>query len=328
MNRNFKILLVILTLVVLIILRDFILPTILGAFLAVVLSKPTSQLNLKIKNYKLSAILTIAICGIMFFLPIMFFVISGISELVLFINQGGFQSIIGKTQIYSNDFMPKISEYIPFSLEKSQDTIKQIAIFLSQKIGGYLQSFVLNLPSILLDWLIIIVTTNYFLIEKDKILSMISKNKIFSFEETSKLSKIIVSVTQGVIIASVISGFLQAIAMGILSAMITNDLWLVVAILTFVFSFIPIVGTAPITLFFLTSSFIQGNTTHTILILITISMMFVIDNLIKPLLIGKQTHIHPVLAFMSALGGLTLFGFYGLFLGSIAVGILIDLIRE
>jgi predicted PurR-regulated permease PerM len=95
-----------------------------------------------------------------------------------------------------------------------------------------------------------------------------------------------------------------------------------------VFSFIPIVGTAPITLFFLISSFIQGNTTHTILILITISMMFVIDNLIKPLLIGKQTHIHPVLAFMSALGGLTLFGFYGLFLGPIAVGILIDLIRE
>jgi len=44
-----------------------------------------------------------------------------------------------------------------------------------------------------------------------------------------------------------------------------------------------------------------------------------IDNLLRPILVGKRLKLHTILAFMSVVGGLILFGPAGLILGPVAL---------
>jgi predicted PurR-regulated permease PerM len=48
-----------------------------------------------------------------------------------------------------------------------------------------------------------------------------------------------------------------------------------------------------------------------------------VDNLLRPLLIGKDVQMHPLLIFLSTLGGISLFGFSGFVLGPIVASLLV-----
>jgi predicted PurR-regulated permease PerM len=52
-----------------------------------------------------------------------------------------------------------------------------------------------------------------------------------------------------------------------------------------------------------------------------------IDNLLRPILVGKRLKLHTVLAFMSVVGGLILFGPAGLILGPVVFTITIELLE-
>jgi len=51
-----------------------------------------------------------------------------------------------------------------------------------------------------------------------------------------------------------------------------------------------------------------------------------IDNILKPKLIGKKTNLHPLLVFVSIIGGLWAFGFIGVLIGPIIAALLIVLL--
>lgn len=52
-----------------------------------------------------------------------------------------------------------------------------------------------------------------------------------------------------------------------------------------------------------------------------------IDNIIKPLLIGGRTEIHPLFVLVGVLGGVAAWGFIGLFLGPLLVGVTISILK-
>jgi predicted PurR-regulated permease PerM len=56
-----------------------------------------------------------------------------------------------------------------------------------------------------------------------------------------------------------------------------------------------------------------------------------IDNLLRPILVGKRLRLHTVLAFISVVGGLVLFGSAGLILGPVTLTVttvLLDVWRQ
>jgi len=129
---------------------------------------------------------------------------------------------------------------------------------------------------------------------------------------------------QGVVLGSV----LTAIAQGVLSfigyfflGLEMSYFW---AFITFVAAFIPIGGASlvwiPVAVYtFFTKGFLTG-------FLFTLYGTFVIstiDNIIKPVVIGDKTSIHPMVLVFAILGGLNLFGFLGVFLAPIII-VMID----
>jgi predicted PurR-regulated permease PerM len=97
-------------------------------------------------------------------------------------------------------------------------------------------------------------------------------------------------------------------------------------------SLIPIVGTA---LVWLPSAIYLMTTGHLwkgiILIVWGSAVVGMIDNIIRPLVIGSKVELHPLLLLFSLLGGLQVFGFIGLFVGPVVISViagLVGMLRE
>jgi len=51
-----------------------------------------------------------------------------------------------------------------------------------------------------------------------------------------------------------------------------------------------------------------------------------VDNMLNPILIGRQTSIHPLLVLFSVLGGISLLGPVGILIGPLSISLLIALV--
>ena len=98
-----------------------------------------------------------------------------------------------------------------------------------------------------------------------------------------------------------------------------------IGLLVFLGSFVPIIGSTPITLAISMQQFVDDQSTTGIVLLIAAGVVSVLDNFIRPMVLKGQANLHPLVAFISAFGGLQLMGFPGLFLGPILIGIFVYL---
>lgn len=129
-----------------------------------------------------------------------------------------------------------------------------------------------------------------------------------------KLTLAIGSVVKGSLATAITQGLLAGIGFAIFGVP-SPVLWGVIATIT---SFIPSVGTAivtvPVSVFFILSGHpIAG----TALLLWSILVVGLIDNVMRPLMIHRGVDIHPFLIFLSVLGGLAYFGPVGFLAGPI-----------
>jgi predicted PurR-regulated permease PerM len=127
-------------------------------------------------------------------------------------------------------------------------------------------------------------------------------------------------------------GFTQGLLTGAALATLRVPSALLLGLATAFCSLIPIVGTM---LVWLPASIYLIATGHVwkgiILILWGTAVVGTIDNIIRPLVIGRRVELHPLLLLFSLLGGLQVFGFIGIFVGPVVVSViaaLINILRE
>jgi predicted PurR-regulated permease PerM len=127
-------------------------------------------------------------------------------------------------------------------------------------------------------------------------------------------------------------GFTQGLLTGAALATLRVPSALLLGLATAFCSLIPIVGTM---LVWLPASIYLIATGHVwkgiILILWGTAVVGTIDNIIRPLVIGRRVELHPLLLLFSLLGGLQVFGFIGIFVGPVVISViaaLINILRE
>jgi predicted PurR-regulated permease PerM len=103
---------------------------------------------------------------------------------------------------------------------------------------------------------------------------------------------------------------------------------LVFGVLGALFALVPIVGTAivwvPATLWLLA----QDQPYYAIFMLAWgMVVVGAVDNVLRPILISGRTEVPTLAVFIGVMGGLSAFGFIGLFLGPIVLGLLVALFR-
>ena len=129
-----------------------------------------------------------------------------------------------------------------------------------------------------------------------------------------------------VVFSSVYGGMAVALAQGVLGGIAFAVLGLPSPVLwgtvMAVLAFLPLIGAfvvwAPAALVLLA----QGRWIAALVLLLWGGLVVgLVDNFLRPMLISGRTRMHPLLVFLSVLGGIQAFGFLGLFLGPVLVAV-------
>jgi len=143
-----------------------------------------------------------------------------------------------------------------------------------------------------------------------------------------KLWRHLIDVTRAVFMGIGVTALVQGTLLGIGFAIAGLPSPLVFGVLSVLFALVPVVGTAimwiPATIWLL----LQGESGYALFMAgWGIIVVGGVDNFLRPMLISGRVEVPTLAVFIGVMGGLSAFGFIGLFLGPIVLGLLVALFR-
>lgn len=192
---------------------------------------------------------------------------------------------------------------------------------------AFVQQMVSNLVTFFMSLFILSFTVFFFLRDSKTLKELFVKLSPLPTNYERELVAKIEGAISGVIKGTFLIALLQGIV-GVIGFLIFGLpqplLW---AAATVIASMVPTVGTALVIIPAIIYLFFTGHTPQAIgMIIWGVLVVGLVDNFVSPRLIGKNLKMHPVLALLSILGGVQLFGFLGFLFGPIIMAVLIALV--
>lgn len=216
---------------------------------------------------------------------------------------------------------------IPFVAHGVGDIFSEEAVFRGIRAwsGNFLDIFqaAYRQVSQFVFWIFILFfTLYYFFIDGEQGLRYLKKISPLRDEHDELLVQKFVSMTRATMKGTIVIGALQSVIGGILFVAVGIPSPIVWATLMFLFSIIPMIGTAAVwfpigVVLLLLGDFWQG----ALVLGVGFGIISLIDNILKPKLVGQDTQMHPLVVFFATLGGLSFFGLSGFILGPIVMSL-------
>lgn len=310
------------------IFRSFLVEIIVATILVTIFYPAYEQLTNKLKGRRNTAsFLMCFLVVLLVIVPLINFIIfsahesnNAYTETVNFINNNNIEEVI------SNSVLNKLS-----FLNVDISALKEFATGLVQKVGVLFyqgaSKFVFGATGFMISMIWIIITMFFFFIDGSK---MLGKVMLWT-PLPNKYDRAIYTKFKDVSYSIIISTFVTAIVQGILGAIA----FLIVGLPAFfagvfmaIFSLIPYVGTAiiwlPTSIFLLVSGSIwQG----VFMLIWGGAVIGMSDNLIRAYLIKDKAQVHPIFIIFSIIGGISLFGFWGIVFGPLIISLTVTILH-
>ncbi len=292
--------------------------TILGSIVIAYIFYPIyDRLLIFTKNKNLASFLMSLLILILLTIPIIILANSLIREsaglfyLIRDLNTG----VIDLTNTFVFKYLSEnvdITNYIKNALSK-----------LSIEILQGTDNFIIALPSKVINFFVMFFLIFYLFKDGKEVVERIKKElplrEKYKQDLIKKFSETVYATVYGVLGAA----FLQTLfaLIGFYIFKVSSPLFL--AFLIFLAALLPFVGSALIWLPVAIFKIIAGENFNGVgLIIYGILVISSIDNIMKPMLMGKKSKMHPVLALLGILGGLQIFGLIGIVIGPLSLAIL------
>lgn len=228
---------------------------------------------------------------------------------------------------FGNTVTTILSDWYPVSRDELAGTIGDFAAALSLKAANFLGLLLAQLPGFALGLAVVVVSIYFVLVDGRVVVSFVRRNSFFTPHQTDRLVSTLEMTCRSVILASLASGMTQALIEAFACVLGGLRNVSLIAVLVFLFSFVPVIGTAPVTFGVAIHQYLIGRHSAAVILLIAAFVISLIDNLIRPLFLKGTVNLHPLVAFVAAFGGLQTIGFAGVFLGPIIAALFIALMR-
>lgn len=314
-------------------------PYLIPIFLAVVLVVVAGPLYDLVKRLlggrqKLASALTTLVLLFVIALPL-FFIIGMITAQALDLyntvsaqlNSDGLQRTFDKGLGRLSPYLEQIQETLGISrdeiLKQTGELVRQISQMLYSNLTGLVKGF----TNVIISSALVLFVTFYLFTDGS---SMAAKALSLSPlpEDTNRRIKhdMLISLRatmRGTLVLALLHGTAAGLGFGVFGVPLAV-FWGSVMVLS---SVVPLVGTAlvwvPAGIYLL----VTGHTGPAIgMMLWCLTAALVLDNVVRPRLIGKASNLHPLLTFFSVLGGLSVFGVVGLIIGPLVLAVLLSLI--
>lgn len=144
-----------------------------------------------------------------------------------------------------------------------------------------------------------------------------------SSEVIARMNQIIFEVCRDVVFANIITGFVQSVMVTLGCIFLTDFDPILIFVITFVFSFIPVIGAAPVAIVLAIYQFSIQQPTSAITLLALSILVGVSDNILRAKLMGRKGGENAFLNFLASIGGIYLWGVAGIFTGPLVVALTI-----
>ncbi len=313
-----------LSLGLLLLMTPFIIPIIFSSTIALTLQSPLHFLMAKGLRRKQAAATLTALFALVVSLPILFFLIQGTITVTAKLEKlslsGRLQSE-GMKEIFSgmrHDFSQFVHKFLSehhlsfFNEKKIDEYISVGATF----VLNFFRDFLTSLPAVFILFLIMILCTFSFLYHGQRVRFFFQNLLGLSDEKMDYLVHVLIMDSRQVYLSNIITGGIQSLLVSLGVSFLGFGDFLSVFFITLIFSFIPVIGAAPVAFFFSFLAFFKGNSVPGLVLLVLGSIAGVIDNILRPWLATfGESKIPPTVAFMCVIGGALWFGFPGLFIG-------------
>lgn len=199
---------------------------------------------------------------------------------------------------------------------------------LGRGLVGRITKGMADIITISVNFIFMVFSLFFFLRDGPELFKRVRDYLPFSEEQKDRLGKqigdIVISTIYGGVAVSIIQGIIAGVAFYFLG--IPNPI--VWGLATSIASFVPLIGAAgiwvPATLYlFLIGEVVKG----IILVIVGVFGISMIDNILKPIIIGSRTKMPILIIFFSVLGGIKLFGLIGLIIGPLVMAIFVSVLE-
>ncbi|MFA5019493.1 MAG: AI-2E family transporter [Candidatus Pacearchaeota archaeon] len=293
---------------------------IICGFILSYIFNPIDKLLLKfVKNKTISAFIT---CFAVFII----FLIAAIYTLPLLAKQ-----IFESYQIIQSfDMTNFVTTYLPFIPEEVRPTfLSAYSTFLSSaskealtKVTGAL----IDLPNTILKILVVFIVFFYGLRDGGKLLEMLKDSLPFKRELTERFIKKSKDVTYSVVFGRIVVGIATGLlfSLGLYIVGIKNIILLTV--LAMLASIIPIIGPWAIWIPIVIVMLVNGKIIPGIFLLVYCTIVVsLFENISTPLIVSKKSKIPTSITLIGLIGGLIVFGVFGIILGPLIVAYVVVL---
>ena len=249
------------------------------------------------------------------------------NELINFINSSENYSFEQYFQMIPNE--SAINQLIAWSGLSINDLIEKADDFLisaSKMLYQSVSTISANVINFFVSLFIFVYLTFFFLRDGEKILQhcmdafpMKNEDESYLLDQFQKTTRATIKGTVMVALAQGFLGYLTLLLIGINGALIWGA---VMALL----SIVPAVGTILVWLPIALVLFLNGEIMDASLLIFSgVFIIGMIDNLLRPILIGKQTKMPDYLILLTTIGGISIFGITGFIVGPIIASLFISI---
>jgi predicted PurR-regulated permease PerM len=201
-------------------------------------------------------------------------------------------------------------------LEMLAQGVQKQAGFLAERLGTVLR----NIAAFLFDLFVMIFAMFYFFRDAEQFIHGVRSILPFDAEHRDALMTQTRDLISASVTTSLILAALQGVIGGLAFLLVKLPAPLFWGVAMAFFSLVPVVGSG---LIFVPAALWLGFTGHwglaILLLVICAGVSAIVDNVLRPLLLGGRTELSALVIFISVVGGVSLFGMLGLVLGPILV---------
>lgn len=312
------------------IFQPFLMAILLAAVFAVIFQRPYKFfVGITGGRNRISALLT-SILGMVIFAGLFL----GIAGLIANEAANLFQNSMKAGDAYSNYIDPLVSDINRNPVLKSfgfenlinSDSISKAVSQLGQGAFGVLQKTYQGVAHFLFLAVVMFFTLYYFLVGgKELVKKIMFLSPLRDSHEKLLIGKFI-SISRATMKGTLVVGLVQGGIGGITFALVGIPSAIAWGVVMVFLSLIPMFGTSLIwfpagVIMLLTGNIWQG----AVVLAVGFGIISVIDNFLRPELVGKDTQMHPLVVFFATLGGISLLGFLGFIIGPIIVALFLTL---
>lgn len=328
-NLTFFTALISITLIFLYLIRPFFYPIFWAAVIAGIFYPIFKKINKKINYPNLSALATIGTILIIIIIPVAVLSSLVLKETVelygsISNNQGPIVNTV--SGIFNWIKNNPITEKLNINEQQVTQQLTSFAKTTTDFIFTTAKNITQNSLTFLIMFIIMIYALFFFLKDGEKLLKKLAHISPLGEKHEIIMYKKFTSTARSVLKGTLIVGGIQGALTGMLFYITGIEGALIWGIITTLFAIVPGFGSYIIWLPAAIIMFILGNIWQAVLIALVGGLIIsTIDNFLRPVLVGKDTQMHPLLILFSTLGGLVIFGISGFIIGPIITALLLSL---